>query len=267
MGETLPDAPLSKGTPFASGHSGKLPLGRRVVFPGDVSTQAMAAATGFVSTAGDLARFFAQLSPRAGKSVLSLASRREMVRRQWRDPHSSIERYYGLGIISGAFGDWEWFGHSGGFQGYITRTNTLLEQELTLSVLTNAADGLAHPWLEGAVHILRSFARHGAPSRRLADWTGRWWTVWGAVDLVAAGDKVMVAAPALGNPFMDASEIDVTGRDKGRIALAGGFAGHGEPVRRVRDRNGKITELWLAGAKLVAEAKLAKEMTARYGKA
>ena len=46
----------------------------------------MAPATGFVSTAADLVRFFAQLAPNAKQSVLSVDSRREMSRQQWRDP-------------------------------------------------------------------------------------------------------------------------------------------------------------------------------------
>jgi CubicO group peptidase (beta-lactamase class C family) len=263
--ETAPDVPLAKGAKLARGHSSKLPLGRRAIFPGEAATNALAAATGFVSTAGDLARFFAQLAPSAKTSVLSAASRREMVRPQWREPHSSLERYYGLGIISGRLGDWEWFGHSGGFQGYITRTAVLPGQDLTISVLTNAADGLAHPWFEGVVHILRAFAKNGAPSRRVSGWTGRWWTVWGTFDLLPTGDKVLVALPALLNPVMDASEVAVSGRDKGRIALAGGFASHGEKVRRVRNKRGKVAELWLAGTKLVPEAALAREMEEHYG--
>jgi hypothetical protein len=196
---------------------------------------------------------------------LSAASRREMTRVQWRDPHSSLERYYGLGTISGKLGDWEWFGHMGAFPGYITRSVALPAQELSLSVLTNATDGLAPVWLEGVIHILRAFAKHGAPSRKLRGWTDRWWSLWGAFDLVAVGDKVLVGNPALMHPFLDASEIEVTGRDRGQISLAGGFAVHGEPVRRMRGRSGKATELWLAGLKLVPEAKLAKEMAARYG--
>jgi CubicO group peptidase (beta-lactamase class C family) len=265
LAETEPDVPLGRGVKLARGHSGKLPLGRRVIFSGEAATNALAAATGFVSTAADLARFFAQLAPSAKTSVVSAASRREMIRAQWREPHSSLERYYGLGIISGRLGDWEWFGHSGGFQGYITRTAVLPGRDLAISVLTNAADGFAHPWLEGVVHILRCFAKNGAPSRKVSGWTGRWWTVWGAVDLLPAGDKVLVAAPALLNPVMDASELAVTGRDSGRIALAGGFASHGEPARLVRNKSGKIVELWLAGGRLVGEAKLAREMEARYG--
>jgi CubicO group peptidase (beta-lactamase class C family) len=264
--ETRPDVPVARGTPVARGHSGKQPLGRRVVIPGDNPTQALASATGFVSTAVDLARFFNQLSPSARGSVISAASRREMIRRQWRDPHSSLERYYGLGIISGSLADWGWFGHSGGFQGYITRTATLPAQDLTVSVLTNSADGLAHPWLDGVVQILRCFEKHGAPPRKLAAWTGRWWSLWGAVDLLPVADRVFVATPAFLNPLMDASELAITSRDHGRIALAAGGASHGEPARLIRGARGRATELWLGGVRLLAEARVAREMARRYEK-
>ncbi|MBI1774489.1 MAG: beta-lactamase family protein [Proteobacteria bacterium] len=268
--ETQPDVPIARGTPFARGHSTKLPLGRRVTIPGTNSTHALAAATGFISTASDLASFFNQLSPRAKASVLSPASRREMIRRQWRLPHSALERYYGLGIISGTTGEWDWFGHAGGFQGYITRTSTIPEQDLTVSVLTNAADGRAHPWQDGIVHILRHFAKHGAPARRLVGWTGRWWSLWGTFDLLPVGERVVVVNPGLpeGFPdaFKDASEIEVTGRDRGRVALASGTGSHGEAVRRVRSQSGRQRELWLAGTKLLPEAKAASELETRYGK-
>jgi CubicO group peptidase (beta-lactamase class C family) len=267
LAETRPDMPLPRGTPIARGHSGELPLGRRATLPGTARTNALAPATGFVSTAGDLARFFALLSPAAPRSILSRESRREMVRPQWRDPYSSLERSYGLGIISGRIGDWEWFGHAGAFPGYITRTNVMPAQDLAVSLLTNAIDGWAHPWLDGVTHILRGFARGGAPSRRTRDWSGRWWTLWNAVDLLPMREKVTVAAPALLNPLLDAAELAVTGRGRGRIALAGGFASHGEPARLERTAGGRATALWLGGTKLVREAQLAREMERRYGEA
>jgi len=264
--ETFPDMPLPKGTPFAQGHSSKLPLGRRVIIPGEYSTHAIAPAGGFVSTARDLVRYFEQLSPMAKRSVLSVASRREMVRKQWRDPHSSIERYYGLGIISGNLRGWDWFGHAGGLQGYISRTTVLPEQELALSVLTNAVDGFAHFWLDGAIHILRAFVQNGAPSRSVGGWTGRWWTLWGAIDLVPMGRKVLVASPAYFNPFADATELEVRGRDVGRIALAGGYDSHGEAVRLVRNSRNGILEVWLGGERFHRESEVAKEMKLRYQK-
>ena len=264
LSETTPDAPIDASLPFARGHSAKWPLGRRVVIPGDNPTRALAAATGFVSTAGDLARFFASLAPEAKKSVLSSDSRREMGRRQWLDPHSSLERWYGLGTIAGTLVDWEWRGHTGGFQGTTTRTACVPAQGLTVSVLTNAADGPSLGWVDGALHILRAHARDGAPSRRTAAWSGRWWSLWGAIDLVPLDDKVLVANPALMNPLQDATELAVDGPAQGRIALAGGFGSHGETVRMVRDARGRPMAFWLAGTRLRPGAAIAQELAVKY---
>jgi CubicO group peptidase (beta-lactamase class C family) len=262
--ETEPDVPLPKGAALARGHSRKAPLGRRVVVPGDNPTSALAPATGFVATAGDLARFFAQLDPAAPKSLLSPASRREMVRRLWRNPHSSLEQHYGLGVSWGKVGDWDWFGHGGGFQSCLSRTSVLPGRGIVVSVLTNALDGLAHQWSDGAIRILRRFAEAGAPQPKTRDWTGRWWSLWGTVDLVPTGEVVTVAAPGFLDPFMDASEIAVEARDRGTIRLANGYASHGEPVRRLRDRQGRVREVWLAGTRLLPQARLAAEMRRRY---
>ncbi len=278
---TTPDMPLVGGVPaaqaapFARGHSAKWPLGQRLVLPGDNPTRALDPATGFVSTASDLARFFAQLSPTSKRSVLSVASRREMTRRQWREPHASVERWYGLGSMSGtlggpAGGGWDWFGHIGNFQGTLTRTAVVPAQDLSVSVLTNAADGPSQVWVDGCLHILRAFERHGAPSRHTAAWGGRWWTLSGAIDLLPmGGDKVMVANPALANPLLDATELAInprtrSGLDQGRIALAGGYGSHGEPVRLVRDAAGRATEFWLAGARYLPLAKVERELRRKY---
>ena len=233
--------------------------------PGDEATNAIGPAGGFVSTAADLVRFFAQLDPDAPRSLLSVASRREMIRPQWRNPHASVEGYYGLGIISGKLNGWDWFGHSGGLLGYISRTAVLHKRNLAISVLTNAVDGGAGFWLEGVVHILRAFADRGAPERRVSGWTGRWWSPWGAVDLVPMGDRVLVGNPHQGNPFLDVGEIAVTGRDKGHLALANGYSSHREPVRRERDASGQVAAVWLGGSRMRPEAQVAADLTERYG--
>lgn len=262
--ETTVDMPSAKGVPFARGHTARLPLERRLVIPGDNPTHAIAPAAGFVSTAADVARYFAQLAPNAKRSVLSAGSRREMTRKHWRNPHSVLEGYYGLGIISGNTAGWDWFGHSGGFQGYISRTSVIPACDLTLSILTNSIDGWAELWLDGAINILRIFADRGAPKRRIRDWTGRWWTSWGPADLVPIGNLVIVANPHALNPFMGATEIEVTGRDTGRISLASGYGSHGQPVRRVRNKAGIVTDVWLAGADLKPEKNVAAEIERRY---
>jgi D-alanyl-D-alanine carboxypeptidase len=260
--ETTADVPASG--PLARGHSGKALLGRRLIFPGDQSTNALASATGFVSTAADLARFFGQLSPNARTSVLSVASRREMSRPQWEDPWAAFPQKYGLGTISGAFDGWDWFGHTGGFQGYVTRTMVVPDHDLSISCLTNAVDGLSGFWLDGALAILKRFKQGGAPSADLADWSGRWWSVWGPTDLVAIGDKVVLAAPGLINPMQKPAELTITGKDEARVTQSGAFANFGEPARLIRDDKGAVTAIQLASARMITEASLAEELVGRY---
>lgn len=262
--ETQSDMPLAKGTPFARGHTPRLPVGHRLVVPGDYRENAIRPAGGFISTAADVARYFAQLAPNAKRSVLSIGSRREMTRKHWRNPHSSLEQYYGFGIMSGNVGGWDWFGHSGGLQGYISRTCVIPACEITISILTNATDGWAGFWVDGAMHILRAFANRGVPKRKVRDWTGRWWTSWGAFDLVPMGNVVLVGNPHSFNPFLDTTEIEITGRDKGRISLAAGYASHGEAVRRIRNKAGKVSEVWFAGGKGRSEKAVAAEMGRKY---
>jgi len=264
LAETTPDVPLPVGAALARGHSGKALLGRRLVFAGDQATGALASATGFVSTAADIAKFFAQLSPAAETSILSVASRREMSRPQWKDRWGAVDQSYGLGTISWSFDGWEGFGHSGGFQGYITRSVVVPDQALAVSCLTNAVDGLSHGWLDGAMAILKRFEAAGAPVAGLADWTGRWWGVWGPSDLVAVGDRVVVASPAALNPVAKIPELTVTGVDQAVISYAGGFASFGEPAQLIRDAGGAVVEVRIAGGRLVSEAALAAELIGRY---
>jgi CubicO group peptidase (beta-lactamase class C family) len=262
--ETTPDMPIPEGAPFARGHSAKLLLGERVIIPGDYSENAIAPAGGFVATASDLCRYFAQLSPHAKRSVLSAPSRREMTRRHWRNAHAAGEESYGLGIISGALNGWDWFGHSGGLPGYISRTAVLPEQDVTISVLTNASNGWAGAWVDGSIHILREFSQRGPPTRKVRGWTGRWWSQGGPGDYIPLGDKVILANPQAWNPFLNATEIEVTGRDRARVSLDNGYGNHGEPIVRRRNKAGKVVEIDFAGYKLLPESALAQEMRARY---
>jgi len=262
LAETVPDMPLRAGEPMASGHSGKLPLGRRVVLPGRQSTNALAPATGFVSTAADLARFFAQLIPSSKSELLSVASRREMTRPQWRNPHSTFERHYGLGTMSGGVRDWWWFGHAGGFQGFLSHTAALPAHDVTIAIVTNAIDGNAYQWLAGALQIMETFARNGPAADSVRDWGGRWWSIWSTTDLVPMGAKVLAANPALPMPLADSSEITVSGPDRGTIAVANGYGSHGEAVERIRGSDGQVKELKLAGTTLVPEERVAAELKA-----
>ncbi len=230
--ETEPNMPIAKGTPFARGHSRRHPLGRRVVIPGDNSTHAITSAAGFVSTAADTARFFAQLAPNAARSVLSAASRREMTRKQWRIPQTIEEAYYGFGLMSGQTAGWDWFGHGGGLSAHQAKPVIGLLDGLRDSPLL----ARHFPAARGRQHAARS----------------------------TMGNHVIAGNPHLINPFLDAAEIEVTGRDTGRIVSATGYANHGEGVRRSRNKAGTVTDIWLAGGNAKREKALAAEMERRY---
>ncbi len=262
LAETVPDLPGDNAAPLAMGHGGTVPVGRHAI-PGHNPTHALASATGFVSTAGDLARFFGRLAPAASASILSAASRREMARPQWRVPHTEAARHYGLGTICGAVDGHAHFGHSGSFQGFQSRTCVVPDWNVAVSLVFNAIDGPAGPWMDGALHILGCFAGKGAPEPAVADWTGRWWSLWGAVDLVPMGGRVLLGSPALLTPFTDASELEVLSATHGRIALANGFGSHGEPAERIPGAGGEPVALRLGGAKLLPEPALVAEITAR----
>jgi len=171
-----------------------------------------------------------------------------------------------LGSISGKLGDWRWFGHSGGFLGYISRTAVIPDHDLSISCLTNAVDGLSHFWLDGALAILKRFNEGGAPRAELADWSGRWWSVWRPTDLLPVGDKVLLSLPGQLNPVAKVAELTVTGQDEARISQAGAFGNYGETARLIRDAAGAVSAVRLAGEDLLGETALTAELDARYGR-
>ena len=220
--------PSAEGTPLALGHSARLPAGARLPIPGDYSTNALAR--------GGRCREHREgpgallLAPLAGREagVLSAASRRG-------DDPAALARSR--------------FQHRA-----LLRAGRRQRQPRGLGLVRalGRSAGLRHPHLRAAGAGLALGAhqcgrRPGAPmagglrpdparvrrrrraGSQAASWTGRWWTLWNPIDLVAVGNKVLVARPDFFNPFLDASEIEPRGRSHGRIVLVG-YASHGEPA-------------------------------------
>jgi D-alanyl-D-alanine carboxypeptidase len=263
--EMTPDVTTDDHALLARGHTARRPLGYRCVIPGDNRTNGLACVTGLTSTASDLARFFAQLSPNAESSILSPELRRDMTRPHWRDQDSAIGRSSGLGVHSGQIVGWEYFGHVGRFQGSVTRTAVFPVIGVSIAILTNAIDGPAVPWLDGVVHILRRFRQGGAPPIENASWNGRWWNLWRAIDLVAVGATIQMFNPALYPPFHEASEITLSEADRGLVTRAPAMERFGEPVARLRDRQGAVAGVRIGGASFGAEEAVSTHVQSRYG--
>ena len=262
---TTPDAPLAKRTPFARGHASPALLGKRFVIPADNPTHALAAATGFISTPSDLACFFGSLDPAAKSSILTVESRRELTRRHWHIPGLPADRHYGLGTSQADLGTWTTFGHGGGFQGVRTYTSAAIGQGLIVSVALHATDGEPNGLAENTLRILQTFATNGPAGKKIADWSGRFWSVWGPADFIPMASKILIAQPGQPNPFADATELTPTGPDTARITSATGYASYGQTGRLVRDKSGRVSEIILAGGRLTNQAAAIAEARERYG--
>jgi D-alanyl-D-alanine carboxypeptidase len=265
LAHTSPDGPVEPNLPLASGHGGKVLLGgERFEVDSRLSTGALAPATGFVSTAGDLAQFYSLLAPDAADTLLGQSSRREMTRRHWRVPDASVERHYGLGLMHGGDGEWAWFGHSGVFPGCLSHTSVLPAHGLAISIIVNSVDGLPAMLVDGVVSIIHAYAANGPASHVTSKWAGRWWSPWTVFDLLPMRDRVLVASPGLAFPLTDAIELENVGAATARIGKAPGFANHGESARLEFDGEGQPSALWLGGSKLLPEAAMAEEVRRRF---
>ena len=266
--ETSPDGPIDSTIPKARGHSAEFPLGYRVIIPGENETNALAPATGFVSTAADLATFFASLDPAAKRSVLTPESRRAMQHKQWKDPHGGgpFDTHYGLGMIIGNSEDWAWAGHAGIFPSALSFTYMLPGRDLCFSILTNALDSPVISWADGVLNILKVFGTNPLPNARTRLWKGRWWGMFQPQprDLVPFGDRVLVASPGQLDPFAGADQITVTGKNSGFISESGGYWSYGEDARLVMTKDSKVKEVWLGGFRLDSERKRKADLKRKY---
>ena len=116
------------------------------------------------------------------------------------------------------------------------------------------------------MQILRAFAPRGAPKRRVRDWTGRWWSPWGAYDLVPMGN--------LRDRRQSVRLQSVHGCDGSRghrpRQPAGshwplGMEAMAKPCAAPATRPAPLPEVWFAGGKATREKAVAAEMERRYG--
>ncbi|WFR68489.1 serine hydrolase [Curtobacterium flaccumfaciens] len=130
-----------------------------------VDTRAMAAATGFHGTAGDLVKYFSQHVIGQG-SLLDDHSKRLAQRKAWSATEDPAARGYGAGFIVDRIGGREIRGHSGGFPGHITQSMFDPASGLVVSVMTSAAAGPATLIATAIITLLDAAVDADAPGRR-----------------------------------------------------------------------------------------------------
>ncbi|GAA4519233.1 serine hydrolase domain-containing protein [Brachybacterium paraconglomeratum] len=164
--EIGPDLPEGAAGPeaadgFAVGHTSLLHGPRRVVE--QISTGALAAATGFWATAGAIASVAGQVL--TTDALLEPRSLREMRRRVWtlRDGGQ-----YGLGLQQGLLHGFTVIGHSGGFPTGLSRTWAAPAERLAVSVIGTSVDSPSSDIAIGILGLLSLAA--GRPAPQAQEW-------------------------------------------------------------------------------------------------
>lgn len=231
---------------FAAGHNAALRAGApRRVIP-HVDTRAMAAATGWFGTARDLSAYFAAHTP-GDDTLVSDAAKRLLQRRESDIEYAGVLRHYGLGFDVRDLDGVHLVGHSGGYPGHITRTWLDLDDDLVVSVLTNAIDGPADVLATGAIGILRLALAQADREPAEAAVTGRFASMWSVADLVDLGGAVAVLHPADPDPARSAEVLDVDDDGTLRLPSRASFGASGEPVSVERDAAGEVVSIRLSG--------------------
>jgi hypothetical protein len=159
---------------------------------------------------------------------------------------------YGLGLDMLTIGERQVVGHSGGFPGFVTNTRIDPAEQLVLVALTNADDGGAADLTAGMIAIVnRAMEAEPAPGDQapadLDRFTGRYWSLGGATDIVRFGRQLLGLYPELPTPTDPVVELTLDGTDELLISNAPGFASPGERVRFSFDHAGHVERVqWAA---------------------
>ncbi|MFE5294176.1 serine hydrolase domain-containing protein [Isoptericola sp. NPDC056618] len=247
LGRTTPE--LDDAAPAVVGYSalGVADDGRLPVAP--VRTGALAAATGFCSTAADLTRWFAAHAD--GSGLLRPETRRLLQRDESAidRPHARPRRY-GLGFEAREIEGRRVVGHGGAFPGQLSRTWADPAGGVVVSVLTNAVDGPADAIATGLFALVATALDAGAPTADedavLRRGTGRFANLWGLTDLVRLGRDLWLIDPRREDPLAGAERLVVDG-DALRLPVEPGFGAPGEPVEVLPGDDGRPAGIVVAG--------------------
>ena len=238
LSDTGPELVEARLADYAVGYSSLTYAPSRVPIE-HVDTRAMAAATGFYSTASDVVRYFAAHFP-GDERLLTDASKRVMQQRQW--DTGTPDGAYALGLAVTTMGERTLIGHGGGYPGHITSTLADPQDRFAVSVLTNAIDGPAGECAQAAVHLLDLAVKQPRPSdgADLTRFTGRFADLWGVIDIAVLGGRLRLLDPTSGNPADHAPELVVVDDHTLRVGEGGrGFGSFGEPITYTFDAAGK----------------------------
>lgn len=253
LSDTGPEWNPDRAGDYAAGHTGLLDGEDTRLRIRHVDTRAMAAATGFYSTAEDLTAFGAAHAG-TDERLLTAASSRLMRRPESEiSAHGREPRHYGLGLDLRTQGERRLVGHSGGYPGHITRTWIDPGQQVVVSVLTNAVDGPADVLAGGVLRLLDLALDAPEPAADrpaggdLQRFAGRFANLWGVTDIALLGNRLVLLHPGAPDPTEDHLELTVEGDSTLRQESVAGFGSAGETVEYDWAPDGTAARIRLGG--------------------
>jgi D-alanyl-D-alanine carboxypeptidase len=265
LADTGPDTDARVRDRLATGYTARrFGLPRRPI--PDVPTGALASATGFYATAGDLctyaaAHFFGDTT------LLSDTSKREMQQPYWKVAHA--EMHYGLGFAVYEIGKRRFIGHGGGFPGHATQTLIDPADRLVITVFTNEIAGPASLFAQGAAHVINlALQQEAMPEDARAErdrYTGRFASLWGVTDIAAFGNTPLMLYPEADNPARVVGRLAVEDDDTLRITESSGTGSPGETVRYIRDADGGIAKVIVGGGSAYPVSAYRERVQRRFG--
>ena len=226
--DTGPEFDPDRAGDYAGGHSALSYSDERIPID-HIDTGAMAAATGFYSTASELVRYMSAHFEH-DERLLSDDAKRQMQRSEWEV--DGTDGAYGLGFGIATIGGRRVLGHGGGYPGHITRTFFDSVDRIAVSVFTNAIDGPALAWATAAIRLVNLASSDAGGERRssgeLAAYCGRFASLWGVYDIVDLGGRLYQLDPSLADPLASPTRLEVIDDQTLRIASTPGYGSRGQ---------------------------------------
>lgn len=226
-----------------------------------IDTHAMSAATGFYSNVADLCTYFSAHMPGSGK-LLSDESKKEMQKVQWHAENTRDRVDYGLGLDIEYVGDHTLLGHGGGFPGNITKSLFDPKDELVVIVLTNANGAWAGYMDHNIVKVIDFFQKNkDAP--KWGKYEGRYSDLWQDIDVIALGDKLVVASANSWEPFENPEELEHLRDNTFKVAKTDSFSSLGEEVEFKIGVDGRVQKVKYTGATMLPEDSYSQKMAGK----
>jgi CubicO group peptidase (beta-lactamase class C family) len=232
---------------FATGYSRAYEGAKRKPIE-PIDTKAMAAATGFYSTAKDLAVYFSAHLAGNGK-LLDDESKKQMQKMEWQAENTHAKDGYGLGFEFESSAGRKLVGHGGGFPGFITRSYLDPKDGLAVIVLTNCNGSWTGYYAKSIFKVI-DFFKAAAAKPKWEKFEGRYSDLWWDAQITAKDEQLIASNADSWEPFENPAELTHVSGNNFRIAKTDSFSSLEETVEFISGTSGEITSMVWAGAQM-----------------